>query len=175
MRIGLLSDSHENTGALREALTLFSDLDIRALVHCGDICHLESLYMLNDLKIPVWLVAGNMDWNIIKSLESATHGTNVTFEQNSVELPLGNGKHLAATHGDNSYILDNLVYSKQFAYVCHGHTHSVRDTRSDNTRIICPGAISGPRYPNFATAAILDSAADSVDIYDIATGKAVTL
>ena len=174
MRIGLLSDSHENTGALRDALTLFSDLDLHALVHCGDICHLESLYMLNTLKTKVWLVAGNMDQYIIKSLETATHATNVTFRQNSIELPLENGKYLAATHGHNSYILDNLVYSKQFAYVCHGHTHRVQDTHSDSTRIICPGAISGPRYPDFATAAILDSAADSLDFYDIATGKSVT-
>ena len=37
MRIGLLSDSHGNTTALKSALAILSDLDVEAIVHCGDI------------------------------------------------------------------------------------------------------------------------------------------
>jgi putative phosphoesterase len=108
-----------------------------------------------------------MDQHIVRNLSTVSQGTNVIFEQNIVEVQLENGKKLAATHGDNSYVMDNLVYSREFDYVCHGHTHRISDSRIDNTRIICPGAVSGPRYPDFPTVAVLDSKSDSLEFYNI--------
>lgn len=173
MRIGLLSDSHGDTSGLRRALTVLSELDVEAIVHCGDICCLDSLEMLKLLKLPAWLVAGNMDHNLANQLQASARGTTVTFEHNTAEIPLGDNNYLIATHGDNDYLLDELIRGEQFPYICHGHTHRARDVRYGATRVICPGAISAPRHPGFPTATVIDSNTETVDFYNITTGKTV--
>ncbi len=175
MRIGLLSDSHGNTSALRSALSVLTKLDVEAIVHCGDICCLDSLQMLTRLKTPAWLVAGNMDSNLIHQLQSKARNTTVTFHHNTVEVPLGNNNYLVATHGDNDYLLDELVNGGQFPYVCQGHTHRASDSRHGSIRLTCPGAISAPRHPNYPTVAVIDTDADKVNFYNIANGKTVLI
>jgi len=175
MRIGLLSDSHGNTDNLKTALSVLTKFNVEAIVHCGDICCLDSLKMLTKLKTPTWLVSGNMDSHLINQLEAKARNSNVTFHYSTVEVPLGNSDYLIATHGDNDYLLDELVRGGQFSYICQGHTHHASDVRHGSTRLICPGAISAPRHPNFPTVAVIDSATDAVNFYDIANGKAVNI
>ena len=171
MRIGLLSDSHGNCASLKSALEVLTKHDVEAVVHCGDICSLDSLQMLTKLKIPVWLVAGNMDSHIIHQLKNKSRNTNVTFHHSTVEVPLGNNDYLIATHGDNDYLLDELIHGEQFPYVCQGHTHRASDVRHGSTRLICPGALSAPRHPDFPTVAVIDTTIDNVDFYDISNSQ----
>jgi len=175
MRIGILSDSHGNCAKLKMALGVLTKLNVETVVHCGDICCLDSLQMLTKLKIPVWLVAGNMDSHIIHQIKSKARNTNVTFDHSTVEVPLGNNDYLIATHGDNDILLDELISGEQFPYICLGHTHSASDVRHGSTRLICPGALSAPRHPNFPTAAVIDTTIDKVDFYDISNGKTVLI
>lgn len=159
---------------LQSALDTLIGYKSDAIVHCGDICNITSLQMLTAIKIPVWLVAGNMDRHIQHKLELHSQGTNVTFEHSTAEILLENDRYLIATHGDNELLLEQLIAGKQFPYVCQGHTHKAFDSKYGPTRLICPGAISGPRFPNFPTAAILDSVQDSITFYDVsAPGKPV--
>jgi hypothetical protein len=49
-------------------------------------------------------------------------------------------------------------------YLCHGHTHVVRDERIGQTRVINPGALfRAARY----TVALLDMAADRLEIVQV--------
>jgi len=169
MIIGLLSDSHGNTAMLKNALETLVGYKTDAIIHCGDICDIAGLRLLSDLKIPVWLVAGNMDSHIQHKLELTSQGTNVTFEHRTAEILLENGEYLIATHGDNELLLEELIAAEKFPYICRGHTHKAFDTQYGSTRLICPGAISGPRFPNFPTAAVLDTAKNKIDFYDIST------
>jgi putative phosphoesterase len=168
MRIGLISDSHGKTRRLRAALELLAMRGVDAIVHCGDICCLKSLRLLAGTGIPAWLVAGNMDRDLQHQLKAMAQGSTVTFWYSTVEVPLDNGEHLVATHGDSEDLLDELIQGQRFPYVCHGHTHRARDLRIGDVRVICPGAISAPRHPRVATAAILDTASDTLAFYDIA-------
>ena len=114
-----------------------------------------------------------MDHNLKHQLASKTKGTTVTFDYSTVEVPLGNNNYLIATHGDNDYLLDELIRGEQFPYICHGHTHRASDIRHGSTRVIRPGAISAPRHLGFPTVAVIDSTTDTVDFYDISNGKAI--
>ncbi|MDP6629817.1 MAG: metallophosphoesterase family protein [Kiritimatiellia bacterium] len=168
MRIGLVSDSHGKRRKLRAALDVLAARGVEAVVHCGDICGTRSLHILASTGIPTWLVAGNMDRDLLHQLETMTRDTSITFWYSTVEVPLGNDRYLVATHGDNEDLLDELIRGQRFPYVCHGHTHRARDLRIGDVRVICPGAITGPRHPAVATVAILDTEADSLVYYDIA-------
>lgn len=166
MRIGLVSDSHGKRGTLKNALDLLVANDIDAVVHCGDICCASCLRLLDKLDVPAWLVAGNMDRGL-SDLDRAVAQSNVTFSYSSVEVPLEDGEYLVATHGHDDALLDSLITGGHFPYVCHGHTHRARDERSGSVRVICPGALSGPRYPSFPTAALLDTGEERVTFFDI--------
>ena len=118
--------------------------------------------------VPAWLVAGNMDRDLLQRLDAATQGSTVTYWHSTVEVPIENDTYLVATHGDNEELLAELIRGEQFPYVCHGHTHHARDVRQGQTRIICPGALAGPRHPHVPTVALLDTVADTVEFYDVA-------
>jgi len=167
MRIGLVSDSHGKVQALDAALSILLARDVDGVIHCGDICCLTSLRLLDSLGVPAWLVAGNMDKHL-RGLDAATWNTGVTFSRSSVHVPLGNGDYLVAMHGDDEHLLDESIRGQQFPYVCHGHTHRMRDEMFGKTRVICPSALYDPRHPEFATAAILDTTLNKLDFYDIA-------
>jgi len=109
-----------------------------------------------------------MDRHLRHELETVSCGTSITFWYSTVEVPLENDEHLIATHGDNEDLLDELIRGQRFPYVCHGHTHSARDERIGDVRVICPGAITHPRHPRIATVVVLDTVSDTVEFYDIA-------
>jgi predicted phosphodiesterase len=56
--------------------------------------------------------------------------------------------------------LGELVHSGQFPYVCHGHTHKVRDERIGEVHVINPGALRRARRH---TVAILDTDGDTLE------------
>jgi len=168
MRIGLMSDSHGKTRLLKRGLEIVLELKAETIVHCGDICSMGSLRMLRQAGVPTWLVAGNMDRDLRYRLDASAQGSSVTYWHSTVEVPIENDACLVATHGDNEDLLAELIRGKQFPYVCHGHTHHARDVRQGQTRIICPGALVGPRHPHFPTVALLDTIADTVEFYDVA-------
>ncbi|NQU41374.1 MAG: metallophosphoesterase family protein [Lentisphaerae bacterium] len=166
MRIGVVSDSHGKRGALKNALALLVSKHIDAVLHCGDLCCTSCLRLLDKLDVPAWLVAGNMDSHL-DGLDHAVERSAVTFSYSSVEIPLENGAYLVATHGHDEALLASLIGGEHFPYICHGHTHRARDERVGSTRIVCPGALCGPRHPSFPTVALLDTSEDRVTFFNI--------
>jgi predicted phosphodiesterase len=117
----------------------------------------------------VWVTAGNMDFYLQNELAAATRNTNVTFEPLTAEVPIGNDQYLVATHGDDDYLLDELIQAGHFAYICHGHTHRVYDQMHNTSRVICPGSTTYPRGIKTPTATIIDTQENNVTFFDIST------
>ena len=161
MKIGLLSDSHRHTRRLSAAVEALVDLGAEAIVHCGDILSADDVKVLGEAGVPAYLVCGNMDRRPGR-LADAAAGCGVTFSRRFVAVLLGDGQYLAALHGDDEDLLDELVAGGQFPYVCHGHTHRASDERHANARVICPGALRHPKHPGRPSAAVLDTAEDAL-------------
>ena len=166
MIIGLISDSHGSLRKLAAAMKILTAKRVQTVVHCGDICCFESVGLLGSLGIPAWLVAGNMD-DQMEELEEAAEASKVAFSRRTVEVPLAGGEYLVATHGNDENLLHELILGRQFPYVCHGHTHRIGNQKLGRTRVICSGAIKGPRGPKFPTVSILNTDLDQVEFYDI--------
>lgn len=166
MKIGLASDSHGRTRHLQDALALLQQRHVEAIVHCGDICSNESVRALGRCGLPVYLVAGNMDRYTL-GLGRAARRAGVQFSHETVEVPLGAGQYLIATHGHHERLVADLIDGQQFPYVCYGHTHCRRDKRVGAVRMICPGSLHHPRSPGPPSVAVLDTETDELEFIDL--------
>ncbi len=159
MKIGILSDTHGNVTRTREALKILARHNVGAIVHCGDIGSMQCLMLLAESAPRVYAVAGNTDAHQA-DLESAARMYGIHFGWDSIAGPLGDGRFFAATHGHDSALLQHLIHDPQNAYVFHGHTHLMRDTRVGPVRVINPGAV---QRANPHTIAVLDTDDDSLE------------
>ena len=158
MRIGIVSDSHGHWRRLDGALEALVARGAEAIVHCGDVGSAECMHVLGRAGVPAYAVRGNMDRGAGKTTDAAA-AEGVTFHDATVEVPLAQGEHLIATHGDDALLVQELLIGQQFPYLCHGHTHCRRDERVGRMRIINPGALRRARPPSVA---LLDTQTDEL-------------
>jgi len=165
MKVGILSDSHGKSHRLAKALAELTDRRAEIIVHCGDVSGVKGIEQLSCAG-KAYMVAGNMDRHI-ENLAAAAEKWGIGYACEVIEIPLGNGKRLAATHGNDEQVLGQLISDQRFDYVCHGHTHRRRDEKIGRTRVINPGALHHPRQPNWPSAAVLDTETDSLEWVDM--------
>ncbi|MBN1553522.1 MAG: YfcE family phosphodiesterase [Phycisphaerae bacterium] len=163
MRIGILSDTHGKSQRLAKALETFKQHGAEAVVHCGDILTGEDVALLGGFAGPAYLAAGNMDKHALPYLTEAAKTAGVTFAADFLAVPLGDGQHLAVTHGHHETLLEELIRGGQYAYVCHGHTHRRRNERYGPTRVLNPGALYHTRDRKGESILLLDTLAGTVE------------
>ncbi len=163
MRIGILSDTHGRKARLETALEMLTARGVQVLVHCGDVGGMACVDLMVAAGKPTYLVSGNMDRDV-EALSSAARVVHAQFHSEVIEVPIGGGRRLAATHGDDRRLLDELIQGGQFAYVCHGHTHVRLDKRIGPVRVINPGALHRTMQPS---AALLDTETEELEFLDV--------
>ena len=173
MRIGIVSDSHGKSDRLARGIGLLKDSLTDVIVHCGDIENADGIKLLADSNLPSYLAAGNMDISNFLRLQTAADSCGVIFATDFVTVPLDDGdgdgankKYLAATHGKDQLLLDELILGRQYRYVCHGHTHQMSDECVNSTRVLNPGALFHPRVGG-RTVMLLDTDTDTVKIIEV--------
>jgi uncharacterized protein len=166
MIVAIFSDSHGHADRLDRAITQAIASGARTLVHCGDVGSTECIRLLGEAPTPAYLVAGNMDrfhWH----LGDAAYHAAVNYSPKSIEVPLGDGRYLVATHSHNERLLDSLIVGGQFPYVVHGHSHEQRDERIGDVRVINPGALHHPRGPHSYSYVLLDTTTDTLQFIEV--------
>jgi putative phosphoesterase len=139
---------------------------VDAVVHCGDIGSVKCLQALARAEAPVYAVAGNMDRHL-EELAAEAAALSIRFSPRTVEVPLGDGQYLVATHGHREDLLRELIGGGQFPYVCHGHTHRRRDERVGDVRVINPGALRHGRCGRHPAVVVLDTDRDELTVIEI--------
>jgi putative phosphoesterase len=167
MKVGVVSDTHGRVAALQLALDLLRGRGAEAIMHCGDIGRdcMEALGIFASSApggVLALAVAGNIDYDL-DDLAADARVFGVAFNPQMIVLPLGGGKFLAATHGNDPALLRKLISCGEYDYVCHGHTHVAADHREGRTRVINPGALFAPRGGRPPTVALLDSETDELE------------
>jgi uncharacterized protein len=159
MIIGILSDTHGDADKLEQALDVFSHHAVQAIVHCGDVGSVECLRMLAEAAPKVYVVAGNTDRHLMELADEAER-LGVSFSSEIVLVRADGRAVLAATHGHDEQLLGELIRDHQFPYVCHGHSHRIRDERIGDVRVVNPGALFRAKMH---TVAVLDTDADVLE------------
>ena len=140
MRIGIISDTHNNVENLHKALNRLQQEDIITIFHCGDLTDPETARLLDGFQ--VYFTYGNGDTVTGKIREmllsyNPTSWTGFTFTGDV------NGVSVAATHGHLDGMVDQLTQSGKYAYVFKGHSHRRLDVIKNGTRLINPGSLGG--------------------------------
>ena len=158
MKIGVLSDTHNNIENLKKALAIFNEAKVDLLIHCGDVTSIDMIQWM--CEYPIILSFGNGDI-ITGELRSTLKGFNVdNIADYSFQGEIGE-KQIGVTHGHIPKLFDDMVQFQKLDFLFTGHTHRRRDERIGNTRIINPGALGGMYYQT-RSICILDTDSDEL-------------
>jgi putative phosphoesterase len=162
MRIGIIADTHNDQSLTQRALARLQQEAITTVLHAGDVTSARILRLFQGYDL--WIAKGNMDHDpaLIPTVQ-ALFGAARFKAVHTLSL---DGHSVAMIHNGESPAARELVRSKSYDYLIHGHTHHIRDERVLSTRVINPGAIGNTRWrrPSFA---ILDLTTDDLSIIEL--------
>lgn len=162
MKVGIVSDTHDNLDVIESAVSLFES-EVDAVVHCGDFVAPFSVTPF-DADFDFYAVRGNNDgeWALRETIQSV--GADLG---EMGELTLA-GTSFAVYHGTSQPIVDALVTCGTYDYVLHGHTHQRAHEEVDGTVRINPGGIpTSPRVTDPPAGVILDLDSGEVTFHDL--------
>ena len=146
MKLGILSDTHDDAVATRAAVGLLLGAGAEALVHCGDIANPVTLRACSGA--PLWFVYGNHDADNVPRLEAAAAEMGATPLGWAGEFTLA-GKRIGVAHGHMTMDLRPLLEAKP-DYLVMGHTHEAAEWEQGGVRRINPGALHRAEAPSYA-------------------------
>ncbi|MDY6969854.1 MAG: YfcE family phosphodiesterase [Spirochaetota bacterium] len=156
MKIGIISDTHNNIEMTRKAVELFKSRKVDIVIHVGDFTRPEMIDLFDGLLCR--FVLGNCDMDVEKINEKAQHMGFGNVKE-SCDIKIDN-KRFFVMHGNDAIRIKKAIASGDYDYVIKGHTHSFENYISNNTRIINPGAINDAKEHSMA---ILETKDDSVE------------
>jgi putative phosphoesterase len=138
MKIGIISDTHDQRLRTLAAVEMLKDEGAERLIHCGDLTHPEMVSACSSL--PSYFVFGNNDSPYVDEIRSA-----IMDLPDSICLEWGeeivlSEKRIAITHGHINREVQRLLRSEP-DYLFSGHSHVAQDWQEGNTRWINPGAL----------------------------------
>lgn len=136
MKLGVVSDTHDNLDYVEAAVSQFESEDVDVVVHCGDVVSPFSATPF-DADFDFHAVRGNNDgeWKLREIVESFG-----TYHDDFAHLTLG-GEEIAVYHGTEAGLVDALVESETYDYVLRGHTHEKTVEYRGGTTHVNPGGL----------------------------------
>ena len=136
MRIGILSDSHDNVPMIRKAVAIFNERKAGFVIHAGDYVAPFAIDPLGDLGCQYVGVFGNNDGEKLGLSKRAEGKINVP--PYSMEL---DGKKILVLHEQGE--LAALIKSQVYDIIVYGHTHESVVEKQGRTLVINPGECGG--------------------------------
>lgn len=154
MKIGVMSDSHDNIPNIKKAVSLFNREKVSFLLHAGDYIAPFSLAALKGLQCDYRGVIGNND-GASGALIKASGGK---IKKGVLELILLRNK-IALIHDKSE-----LSPKKKYDLVIYGHTHVPEVKKTKSTLFVNPGECCGWLHSK-PSVCIVDLAPLSAKIY----------
>ena len=160
MKIGILSDTHNNIKLAEKAIEIFKENKVEMLIHAGDLTSPKMLTLFEGFDCRFVLGNGDIDIEELNK-KSESFGFGKIEESCLLEIE---GKRIIVFHGFNVPLFRQAVSSGEYNYIIKGHTHFFENYTANNTRIINPGSLYGSDEFSIA---ILDTETDRVEMIRI--------
>ena len=139
MKIGIISDIHDNIWALADVLAGLKECEV--LLCLGDLCAPFTITAIAEgFQGPVHLVWGNNDGDKLLIARNADKAGNVTLHGEFAELEF-DGRSMALTH--YPHLAQALAAGERYDLVCHGHNHERSMAWMGKTLLLNPGEVMG--------------------------------
>lgn len=138
MRIGIVSDTHDQMKNVARIVQLFNAAGVDRVVHTGDITKAKTIHALSSLHAPVFGVFGNNDLER-ESLDSAIRQHGFHFVDPTLELEWEN-RRLFVVHDPLDFDRLSLESGE---VLLHGHTHRRVIDRRNHSLCFNPGECAG--------------------------------
>ncbi len=139
MRVGVVSDTHNNLKNCAKIVELFNGAGVDRVIHTGDITQARTLEIFSRLDAPLWGVFGNNDIGERDSLMNAV--TQFGFE--IIEPPLTLDwlrRNVVVVHDPLELAMVNL---SEYDVILHGHTHRQTIEYDGDQLTFNPGECAG--------------------------------
>jgi len=137
MRIGVVSDTHNQLRNVRRIVELFNAARVDRVVHTGDITQAKTLEVLTGLEAPLVGVFGNNDER--ESLRAVAREAGIRLEEPPLSIAWAE-RRLLVVH-DPHFLDDGALAAHDV--VLHGHTHRPVHERRNGTLVFNPGECAG--------------------------------
>tara|TARA_B100001142_G_C14291743_1_gene639248 strand:- start:196 stop:687 length:492 start_codon:yes stop_codon:yes gene_type:complete len=140
MKIGVVSDTHNNLKNIEIIINLFNDEKVSLVIHTGDVTNAKSLEKFSTLNGEFVGVYGNNDRNELNIKETALKN-NFNFKEPPSTLIL-NHRKIAIFH-EPEPIEQFLLENRNIDMILHGHTHRYRNETKNGILYFNPGESAG--------------------------------
>ncbi len=161
MKIGIISDTHDNLNGIRKAINIFKELGVEKILHLGDFVAPFTASPFVESKISFTGVFGNNDgekFGLIKAFSPVGKIYSPPYE---TEI---DGKFFLLLH--DPVTLDSYIKSQKYDYILYGHLHRKHDESVGKTRIINPGEVCAI-ITGVSSIAYLDTEKNSLEIIEL--------
>ena len=139
MKVGIISDSHDNVPNVQSAVRYFNSIGVEAVLHCGDFVSPFSLFPFTELKCEkLYMVFGNNDGEK-RGIKELAQANRWIIGKPPMELEI-HGKKIVMLHEPDA--LKNLRGGDRHVIV-YGHTHRPVVEKENGRLIINPGEGGG--------------------------------
>jgi hypothetical protein len=136
MKIGIISDTHDNIPKIKEAVSLFNRENVGMVIHAGDYVAPFAVRALDGLKCEYVGVFGNNDGEKF-GLMRASRGK-INPPPHSIKV---DGKNILILHDPVELIA--LIKSQIYDIIVYGHTHEPVIEKQEKTLVVNPGECGG--------------------------------
>ena len=163
MKIGVVSDTRDNREGLQMLLDRFLVGGARWLFHCGGLGGADMVELLKPWQVYIVRGERERDWQAIElALQKARLQSSLPTRLSATL----DGRRIGLFRGDDMRLVNQAARSGEFDFLFYGHTLRRRDEQQGRTRIVNPGALSGPRYQP-RSGCLVDLASGQVKFIDI--------
>ena len=125
MKIGIISDTHDDIDNTNKAIDIFQKNDVKAVIHAGDIISppvITEFYRLTEKGVKLFGIFGNNDGEK-RGLKNAfeTVGGELLCDIGKIDL---DGLKFCIYHGQDLKKKEKIIKSGKFDVFVFGHTHT---------------------------------------------------
>ena len=140
MKIGVVSDTHNNLKNIEIIINLFNDEKVPLVIHTGDISNANTLEKFSKLNCELIGVYGNNDRNE-SGLKEVAEKNDFQFQEPPRRLSLLDREIVIFHEPDN--IDQFLSENKLIDVVLYGHTHRYENITKNGILFFNPGESAG--------------------------------
>ena len=145
MKIGIISDTHDDVSNLKIAVSVFNERKVRYVFHAGDYVFPGIVKEFKNFNGKLMGVLGNNDGEKIGLLKNFNDiGGELFGEFGDLELE---GLRIAIYHGTYNKLTQAIIASQLYDLVICGHSHIKCDDKIGNTLVLNPGCAHND-FPN---------------------------